>query len=115
MYEDFYLDKEELCTLKQTNALLTLGMGTEKLYYYEEESGYFLFPLSSAIKWVRENKHINIRANYRCIYRDWFADWLNLETSEYDDSDEYYPTPEAAQSAMLSIVLSNISQNEKEQ
>lgn len=113
MHEDFYFDREELCTLKQTDALLTLGMGTEKLYYHEEGAGYFLFPLSSAIKWLRENKHINIRANYRYIARDWFADWLNLETSEYDDSDEYYPTSEAAQSAMLSTVLSNLSQNEK--
>lgn len=107
MNENFYLDKDELCTLEQTNTLLTLGMGTEKLYY-DEESGQFLFPLSCAIKWIRENKHINIRANYRYIARDWFADWFNLETSEYDDPDEYHLTPEAAQSSMLSIVLSNL-------
>ncbi len=75
--------------------LLTLGMGTERLYY-EEQSGHYLFPLSSAIKWIRENKGINIRANYRYIARDWFADWLNLSTSEYDDTSEYYPTKEAA-------------------
>lgn len=111
MHKDFYLDRKELCTLEQTDTLLTLGMGTEKLYY-EEESGHFLFPLSSAIQWVRENKHINIRANYHYISRDWFADWLNLETLEYDDPDGCHPTPEAAQSAMLSIVLSNISHNE---
>lgn len=110
MNENFYLEKDELCTLEQTDTLLTLGMGTEKLYY-DDESGKLLFPLSSAIKWVRENKHINIRANYRYIAHDWFVDWLNLETSEYDDLDDYYPTSEAAQSAMLSIVLSNLLKN----
>ena len=95
MNENFYLSIDELCTLEQTDALLTLGMGTERLYY-EEQSGHYLFPLSSAIKWIRENKGINIRANYRYIARDWFADWLNLSTSEYDDTSEYYPTKEAA-------------------
>ena len=44
MHEDLYFDGEELCTLKQTDALLTLGMGTEKLYYHEEGAGYFSIP-----------------------------------------------------------------------
>ncbi len=55
MNENFYLSIDELCTLEQTDALLTLGMGTERLYY-EEQSGHYLFPLSSAIKWIRETK-----------------------------------------------------------
>lgn len=103
MLQEHYINSTDLCSVDMTNKLLTLGMGSEMLYYDEEDKMYH-FPLWQAQKWLREEKHINVRVNY-LPDGVWFADWLNLDTEEYDDSDCKCATYEKALEDGIETVL----------
>lgn len=68
--------------------------------------------LAHAQKWLRENHHISIRVNYLPLSGLWFADWLNIESMEYDDTDAKFPTYEEALSEGIASVLELIKKGE---
>lgn len=61
--------------------------------------------LWQAQKWLRDVHHISVRVNYLTDDRRWFADWLNLDTEEYDDTDVTFATYEEALSAGITAAL----------
>lgn len=65
-----------------------------------------------AQKWLREKHHISIRVNYLPLSGLWFADWLNIESMEYDDTDAKFPTYEEALSEGIKSVLELIKKGE---
>jgi len=79
----------------------------ETIYAYAECS---MPTLWQAQKWLREVKHISVRINYFSIDGKgrWFADWLNLDTEEYEDFDIYCMTYEQALSEGIKEVLEMI-------
>ena len=75
--------------------LLTLGMELSDCTMKSNQVTTIPSQLRNQMDKRKQGAFIS-RANYRYIARDWFVDWLNLSTSEYDDTSEYYPTKEAA-------------------
>ena len=63
-------------------------------------------------KWLREKRHISVRVNYLPFGGLWFADWLNLESMEYDDSDAKFATYEEALADGIDVVLKMIKEGE---
>lgn len=111
MLQEHYIDPVDFCSAIVTNKLLTLGMDTEMLYY-EENSGLYLFPLWQAQKWLREEHHINIRVSYIAYHKVWFADWLNLDSGKFDDTDATFATYEEALADGIVVVLESIKKEE---
>lgn len=68
--------------------------------------------LAQAQKWLREKHHISIRVNYLPISRLWFADWLNIESMEYDDTYAKFSTYEEALSEGIKYALELIKKGE---
>lgn len=62
--------------------------------------------------WLREKRHISVRVNYLPFGGRWFADWLNLESMEYDDSDAKFATYEEALADGIDVVLKMIKEGE---
>lgn len=66
-----------------------------------------------AQKWLRKVKHISVRVSYIHYHKVWFADWLNLDSGEFDDTDATFATYEEALADGISVALELIEQ-EKE-
>lgn len=56
-------------------------------------------------KWLREKHHISIRVSYISYHKVWFADWLNLDSGEFDDTDATFDTYEEALSEGIETAL----------
>lgn len=69
--------------------------------------------LYQAQKWLRKVKHISVRVSYIHYHKVWFADWLNLDSGEFDDTDATFATYEEALADGISVALELIEQ-EKE-
>ena len=52
--------------------------------------------LAHAQKWLREKHQISVRVSYISYHKVWFADWLNLDSGEFDDTDATFDTYEEA-------------------
>lgn len=96
--------------------------GTEREEWDEEECQWCIvrdieyYPkitLWHAQKWLREVKHISVRVSYIAYHKAWFADWLNLDSGEFDDTDATFATYEEALADGISVALELIEQ-EKE-
>lgn len=61
--------------------------------------------LFHAQKWLREKKHISVRVSYLPYHKAWFADWLNLDSGEFDDTDATFDSYEEALSEGIASVL----------
>lgn len=61
--------------------------------------------LWQAQKWLREKHHISVRVSYLAYHKVWFADWLNLDSGEFDDTDATFATYEEALADGISVVL----------
>lgn len=61
--------------------------------------------LYHAQKWLREKHHISVRVSYLAYHKVWFADWLNLDSGEFDDTDATFATYEEALADGISVVL----------
>lgn len=79
----------------------------------------FLSPICSAPslyhaqKWLREKHHISVRVSYLAYHKVWFADWLNLDSGEFDDTDATFATYEEALAEGICVVLELIEQENK--
>lgn len=56
-------------------------------------------------KWLREMKRISIRVSYISYHKVWFADWLHLDTGEFDDTDANFDTYEEALADGIAFAL----------
>lgn len=65
-----------------------------------------------AQKWLREKHHISVRVSYIAYHKVWFADWLNLDSGEFDDTDATFATYEEALSDSIETVLELIKKGE---
>lgn len=65
-----------------------------------------------AQKWLREKHHISIRVSYISYHKVWFADWLNLDSGEFDDTDATFATYEEALADGICVVLELIKKGE---
>lgn len=63
-------------------------------------------------KWLREKHHISIRVSYIPYHKVWFADWLNLDSGEFDDTDATFATYEEALADGICVVLELIKKGE---
>ncbi len=68
--------------------------------------------LYHAQKWLREEHHISVRVSYLAYHKVWFADWLNLDSGEFDDTDATFATYEGALADGISVVLELIKKGE---
>lgn len=68
--------------------------------------------LWQAQKWLREKHHISIRVSYIAYHKVWFADWLNLDSGEFDDTDATFATYEEALTDGICVVLELIKKGE---
>lgn len=68
--------------------------------------------LYHAQKWLREKHHISIRVSYIAYHKVWFADWLNLDSGEFDDTDATFDSYEEALADGISVVLELIKKGE---
>lgn len=68
--------------------------------------------LFHAQKWLREKHHISIRVSYISYHKVWFADWLNLDSGEFDDTDATFATYEEALADGICVVLELIKKGE---
>ncbi len=66
-------------------------------------------PLWHAQKWLREKHHISVRVSYIAYHKAWFADWLNLDSGEFDDMDATFATYEEALSEGIETALELIN------
>ena len=62
-----------------------------------------------AQKWLREKHHISVRVSYIAYHKAWFADWLNLDSGEFDDMDATFATYEEALSEGIETALELIN------
>lgn len=69
--------------------------------------------LYQAQKWLREKHHISVRVSYIPYHKVWFADWLNLDSGEFNDTDATFATYEEALADGISVVLELIEQENK--
>lgn len=69
--------------------------------------------LWQAQKWLREKHHISVRVSYIHYHKVWFADWLNLDSGEFDDTDATFATYEEALADGISVALELIEQENK--
>lgn len=65
-----------------------------------------------AQKWLREKYHISVRVSYIAYHKVWFADWLNLDNGEFDDTDATFATYEEALSDGIETALELIKKGE---
>lgn len=68
--------------------------------------------LWQAQKWLREKHHISVRVSYISYLKVWFADWLNLDSGEFDDTDTTFTTYEEALADGISVALELIKKGE---
>ncbi len=68
--------------------------------------------LAHAQKWLREKHHISIRVSYIPYHKVWFADWLNLDSGEFDDTDATFDSYEEALADGIEFALELIKKGE---
>ncbi len=66
--------------------------------------------LFHAQKWLREKHHISVRVSYIAYHKVWFADWLNLDSGEFDDTDATFDSYEEALLDGISAALELIKE-----
>ena len=64
--------------------------------------------LWQAQKWLREKHHLSVRVNYIAYHKVWFADWLNLDSGEFDDTDATFNTYEEALADGIRFCVENL-------
>lgn len=69
-------------------------------------------PLWQAQKWLREKHHISVRVSYIAYHKVWFADWLNLDSGEFDDTDATFDSYEEALADAIEFALELIKKGE---
>ena len=116
--------KNDYCPYKLSLALKTAGFDEPCRDFYWTSDGTFKHTdalvhknsiscdtmvaapiLWQAQKWLREVKHISIRVSYIPYHKVWFADWLNLDTGEFDDTDANFDTYEEALADGIAVAL----------
>lgn len=102
-----YLANDRICRISNVGCYNFVDEPKDKLDI--PNKNYPCVPLWQAQKWLRENKHISIRVNYLFEEKRWFPNWLNLDSGEFDDIDEFYVTYEEALSAGINAVLNMIN------
>lgn len=68
--------------------------------------------LFHAQKWLREKHYISVRVSYISYHKVWFADWFNLDSGEFDDTDATFATYEEALADGISVALELIKKGE---
>lgn len=68
--------------------------------------------LWQAQKWLREKHHISVRVSYISYHKVWFADWLNLDSGEFDDTDATFDSYEEALADGIEAVLELIKKGD---
>lgn len=68
--------------------------------------------LFHAQKWLRKKYHISVRVSYISYHKVWFADWLNLDSGEFDDTDATFATYEEALADGIEAALELIKKGE---
>ncbi len=63
-----------------------------------------------AQKWLREKHHISVRVSYIAYHKVWFADWLNLDSGKFDDTDATFDFYEEALADGISAALELIKE-----
>lgn len=66
--------------------------------------------LFHAQKWLREKHHISVRVSYIAYHKVWFADWQNLDSGEFDDTDATFDSYEEALLDGISAALELIKE-----
>lgn len=95
------------------NAVVCLSSKESPTDYNKKPGSICSMPtLWQAQKWLREKHHISIRVSYISYHKVWFADWLNLDSGEFDDTDATFDTYEQALSAGITFVLELITKGE---
>lgn len=61
-----------------------------------------------AQKWLREKHHISVRVSYISYHKVWFADWLNLDSGKFDDTDATFATYEEALADGIKFCVENL-------
>lgn len=128
------MDATEYCSYELSKALKACGFDEPCSYYYTTDDAcpdcvwlttWALCPrdynnfkerhqpkslcsaptLWQAQKWLREKHHISIRVSYIGYHKVWFADWLNLDSGEFDDTDATFATYEEALADGITVAL----------
>ena len=68
--------------------------------------------LWQAQKWLRKKHHLSVRVSYLSYLKVWFADWLNLDSGEFDDTDATFDSYEKALADGISTTLELIKKGE---
>lgn len=105
-----YYDEDECC---DHNAVIRKGwlISQKQKEKYDQEALPYL-SLWHAQKWLREKHHISVRVSYIAYHKVWFADWLNLDSGEFDDTDATFATYEEAMSDGIASALELIKKGE---
>lgn len=90
---EYYTPNKDLGSTTEADDFNSLGSFIKGEWFSDCISAPTLW---QAQKWLREVHHISIRVNYIADERRWFADWLNLGSGEYDDTDTTFDTYEEA-------------------
>lgn len=126
------MNNEDYCSYELSKALKAAGFDwrTDHLYRKDADNGdqYTLIhsgfdnynehwsasdwcsapTLWHAQKWLREKHHISIRVSYISYHKVWFADWLNLDSGEFDDTDATFNTYEEALADGIRFCVKNL-------
>ena len=127
----------DYCSYELSKALKAAGFDEPCYFYYTREyapedhvwsttseeapidynksvyAGCSMPTLAQAQKWLREKHHISVRVSYLAYHKAWFADWLNLDSGEFDDTDATFATYEEALADGISVALELIEQENK--
>ena len=109
----YVVDKDTESNIKfaeytSRNRWNSVGVGGSK-YPYKHISAPTLW---HAQKWLREKHHISVRVSYISYHKVWFADWLNLDSEEFDDTDTTFDSYEEALVDGIAAALELIKKGE---
>ena len=107
------METTDYCSYELSKALKACGFDEPCEAFYEHINGKMYFSVDGnedwnsgvdysapslyhAQKWLREKHHLSVRVNYIAYHKVWFADWLNLDSGEFDDTDATFNTYEEA-------------------
>lgn len=103
-----YYDEDECC---DHNAVIRKGwiISQKQKERYDQDALPYL-TLWQAQKWLREKHHISVRVSYIAYHKVWFADWLNLDSGKFDDTDATFDFYEEALADGISAALELIKE-----
>lgn len=88
------------------------GSSLHKKNHNEDIPKFSAPTLWQAQKWLREKHHISVRVSYLSYHKVWFADWLNLDSGEFDDTDATFDSYEEALADGITAALELIKKGE---